>query len=129
MRLAPLLLVATLAIPASAGGGAEHLHWRRTYGEALLEARIRNIPVFVTRHKDECGRCERQRRAVLEQSSFIRFANAHVIPLVAHNERLHDEVEAVVDGEKVWRCPLIPVCAVGTTCGRRWTSTTRARKT
>jgi hypothetical protein len=28
------------------------VHWRRTYGEALLEARIRNVPVFLTRHKD-----------------------------------------------------------------------------
>jgi hypothetical protein len=28
------------------------LSWRRTYGEALLEARLRNVPVLVTRQKD-----------------------------------------------------------------------------
>ena len=28
------------------------VRWRHTYGEALLEARLRNVPVLVTRHKD-----------------------------------------------------------------------------
>jgi hypothetical protein len=28
------------------------LRWRRTYGEALLEARLRNVPVLITRQKD-----------------------------------------------------------------------------
>ena len=29
-----------------------HLQYRKTYLEALTEARIRNLPVFVSRHKD-----------------------------------------------------------------------------
>ena len=29
-----------------------HLDFKRTYGAALEEARIRNLPVFVSRHKD-----------------------------------------------------------------------------
>ena len=32
--------------------GVDVLRWRRTYGEALREARLRNVPVLVTRHKD-----------------------------------------------------------------------------
>lgn len=31
---------------------AEGVRWRRTYAEALREARLRNVPVLVTRHKD-----------------------------------------------------------------------------
>ena len=30
----------------------DHLEYRRTYEGALFEARIRNLPVFVSRHKD-----------------------------------------------------------------------------
>jgi hypothetical protein len=40
---------------ASLGGKAkepDHLIFRRTYEAALLEARIRNVPVLVSRHKD-----------------------------------------------------------------------------
>lgn len=29
-----------------------HARYARTYGEALWEARLRNLPVLVTRHKD-----------------------------------------------------------------------------
>jgi len=29
-----------------------HLDYRPSYEQALLEARIRNLPVFVSRHKD-----------------------------------------------------------------------------
>lgn len=51
-----LAVLALLAL-ASAGGVAAKdekpgLRWRRSYGEALLEARLRNVPVFVTRQKD-----------------------------------------------------------------------------
>lgn len=38
---------------ARGGESDEHLRWQRTYEDALFEARIRNVPVFVTRHKDE----------------------------------------------------------------------------
>jgi hypothetical protein len=30
-----------------------HLDYRKTYAEALLESRIRNLPVLVSRHKDD----------------------------------------------------------------------------
>ncbi len=30
----------------------KHLDFQATYAQALLEARIRNLPVFVSRHKD-----------------------------------------------------------------------------
>jgi hypothetical protein len=29
-----------------------HIEFRATYEQALLESRIRNVPVFVSRHKD-----------------------------------------------------------------------------
>ena len=32
--------------------GQDHLPYKKTYADALLEARIRNLPVFVSRHKD-----------------------------------------------------------------------------
>jgi hypothetical protein len=32
--------------------GAPHLRYRRSYAEALRVARLRNLPVFVSRHKD-----------------------------------------------------------------------------
>ena len=53
--LGALLLRVLAAGPRPAAGkdAAPTLDWRRTYGDALMEARIRNLPVFVTRHKDE----------------------------------------------------------------------------
>ena len=39
---------------ARAGDGeAKHLRYRKTYAEALLEGRIRNVPVLASRHKDD----------------------------------------------------------------------------
>ena len=46
------LLLATLAPGATAKGPDESVRWRHTYSEALLEARLRNVPVLVSRHKD-----------------------------------------------------------------------------
>lgn len=40
------------AAPAPAKEPPRSVRWRRTYGLALLEARLRNVPVLVTRHKD-----------------------------------------------------------------------------
>ena len=37
---------------AEAARAKEHLPFKRSYADALLEARIRNLPVFVSRHKD-----------------------------------------------------------------------------
>lgn len=61
-RTLPIALLLALAAPAfwlalrPAGAGedpAPHLRYRKTYAEALLESRIRNVPVLVTRHKDD----------------------------------------------------------------------------
>ena len=30
----------------------DHLRFCASYGQAMLEARIRNMPIFVSRHKD-----------------------------------------------------------------------------
>lgn len=60
--LAPGLLAAALLLGAGTTRAGEddakqatkgpHLDYRRTYEAALLEARIRNVPVFVSRQKD-----------------------------------------------------------------------------
>ena len=60
-----LCALAALLVAGFAGRGAEagkdkakakaakaHLEYRSTYEAALLEARIRNLPTFVSRHKD-----------------------------------------------------------------------------
>lgn len=54
-RLSALLLAPVLLFAAPAAGQEEdaNLAWRPDYGEALMEGRIRNLPVFVSRHKDE----------------------------------------------------------------------------
>ncbi len=38
--------------PAKKAKAEEHLDFQRSYGAALRQARIRNLPVFVSRHKD-----------------------------------------------------------------------------
>jgi hypothetical protein len=107
--LAGLAAVAAPVLAKDAEGRGDHLRWRPDYGEALLEARLRNVPVLVTRHKDECGRCTRMAAAVLHDAEFVRFANEHVVPLVAHNEMLHDQEEAKgADGAVTKRCALYP---------------------
>ena len=47
-----LLAAVTFASSAAAKEDPDVLRWRRTYAEALLEARLRNVPVWVSRHKD-----------------------------------------------------------------------------
>lgn len=45
---------AVVAHPVHAGDEKlAHLDYRRTYADALLESRIRNVPLLVTRHKDD----------------------------------------------------------------------------
>ena len=57
-RALGLLTVTALVFPAAAPAGEKkaktkaHLDYRSTYEQALLEARIRNLPLFVSRHKD-----------------------------------------------------------------------------
>ncbi len=52
--LAGAYWLAALPSCARAGDGEQpHLNYRRTYAEALLEGRIRNVPVLVTCHKDD----------------------------------------------------------------------------
>lgn len=51
-----LLCLTALVAPlptAAAPKAKPHLHFRTAYAEALLEARIRNVPILVSRHKDE----------------------------------------------------------------------------
>lgn len=51
---AAFLVALGVPSPSAAGPEAkEHLHFRKTYADALLEARIRNLPVLVSRHKDD----------------------------------------------------------------------------
>jgi hypothetical protein len=53
--IAVLPVLASLVVGgvAAAGGGKdEGLRYRRSYEEAMWEARARNLPIFVTRHKD-----------------------------------------------------------------------------
>jgi hypothetical protein len=115
MRLArPLALLAVVvaAVPVlakDAPDGQGHLRWRASYADALLEARIRNVPVLVSRHKDECSRCTRMYGAVFRNADFVTWANEHVVAFVAHNEMLHDQAEAAgPDGEKRKLCSLYP---------------------
>lgn len=54
LGLAALGLLAAVAFAASATAKepSDVPRWRRAYAEALLEARLRNVPVWVSRHKD-----------------------------------------------------------------------------
>jgi hypothetical protein len=115
------LLLLLFAAAASAGDakkapgkpGVDHLRFSRTYGAALWEARLRNVPVLVSRHKDECGRCVRQYGGVLTQKSFIRWADANLVVMIAHNQLGHEQLEtADAEGNVVRDCTLYP----GMTC-------------
>jgi hypothetical protein len=119
MRVAALALALTLAALSPAATRADetsdrpHVAYRATYEAALLEARIRNVPVFVSRHKDGCGRCTRQYQSVLVNPGFVKWANERVVVVVPHNELGHEPIEVEgPDGEVVERCPLYP----GLTC-------------
>ncbi len=49
--LACALLAPTL-LAGEAHPKGEHLRYVTDYGDALLEARVRNVPIFFSRHKD-----------------------------------------------------------------------------
>ena len=55
-----VVLAGGLAFLAFLGPGADagdkkaaHLDYKRTYLEALTESRLRNVPLIVSRHKDD----------------------------------------------------------------------------
>ena len=49
-----LAFLSFLGCPAGAGDEESgHLDYKRTYHEALLESRLRNVPLLVSRHKDD----------------------------------------------------------------------------
>lgn len=60
-RIVLALAVATVFLPAAAPGARAgddaappaHLDFRHTYAQALLESRVRNVPVLVMRLKDD----------------------------------------------------------------------------
>jgi Thioredoxin-like len=109
--IAFVAFVAGATVTASAGGSARapHVPWRHTYAEALFEGRVRNMPVYVTRHKDECGRCERMYREVLTNPDFAKWAADHVIPLVTHDGIGHPEIETRdAEGNVTKECSLYP---------------------
>ena len=48
-------------------------------------------------------------RSVLTQAGFVRWANEHLVVLVAHNELGHDPVvNENATGDEAHRCPLYP---------------------
>jgi hypothetical protein len=47
-----VLAAAVFTASAAAKEDPDVLRWRPTYAGALLEARLRNVPVLVSRHKD-----------------------------------------------------------------------------
>ena len=59
LRIPVALALATsflVVSPPADGGGAKgkpSLRFMRTYEAAMLEARIRGVPIFFSRHKDE----------------------------------------------------------------------------
>jgi hypothetical protein len=52
MRHALPALLVPLLLAGAARAEDDVLRYRRSYGEALREARVRNVPVLVSRHKD-----------------------------------------------------------------------------
>jgi hypothetical protein len=104
-----VVAAAVFAVSAAAKEETDTPRWRRTYADALLEARLRNAPVLVSRHKDGCGRCVRMHEAVFANKDFIRWSHEAVVMLVAHNELGHEEKKETDSyGNPVKRCTLYP---------------------
>jgi hypothetical protein len=100
---------AALGKEPEAAKASENVRWRRTYTDALLEARLRNLPILVTRHKDGCGRCERMHRNVILNKDFIAWSHDALVCFIAHNELGHPEEETTDSyGNKVKRCTRYP---------------------
>jgi len=51
VAIACALLAPTL-LAGEAHPKGDHLRYMTDYGDALLEARVRNVPIFYSRHKD-----------------------------------------------------------------------------
>lgn len=89
--------------------GKDSLRYLPSYEAAMLEARVRGVPIFFSRHKDGCGRCERQKASVFGTSAFRAWAAKHVVVLFAHNERGHEEDRATdAEGRETRSCTLYP---------------------
>lgn len=80
------------------------------FDAAVLEAKRRNVPVFLSLLFDTCGQCDRTRAELFRDPRFIAYCNENLVVIVGHQpgDAFEDPHPANADGT----CPLYP----GLTC-------------
>lgn len=84
----------------------EPLRMARTWGDALREARERNVPLLLSLQYDTCGQCDRTRVGLFRDREFIRFVNENAVLAVGQIpwDAADDPHPEDLDG----RCTLYP---------------------
>lgn len=79
--------------------------WRRSFWDAVDEARRRNCILFVTLHWDGCGNCDRFMSKITREPRFVSHVNTRVVPVlgVQHHPGMAPHA-SLPDG----RCPFHP---------------------
>lgn len=60
------------------------LRYARVWGDALREARERNVPILLSLQYDTCGQCDRTKVGLFRDPEFIRACNSEAVLVVGH---------------------------------------------
>jgi hypothetical protein len=82
------------------------LRLAKTWGDALREARERNVPLFLTLQYDTCGQCDRTKVGLFRDPDFVRACNSEVVMAVGHVA--HDGADDPHPEDPSGRCTLYP---------------------
>lgn len=82
------------------------LRFAAKWGDALREARERNVPILLSLQYDTCGQCDRTKVGLFRDPDFVRACNSEVVLVVGHVP--HDGGDDPHREDASGSCPLYP---------------------
>ncbi len=94
-------------------GLGPRVSWRRNWIKARVEARERNVPIYLVVHRDGDRICEGSRAALWNLREFAQFIDAECVPVAlilppAAGTKPHREIAESEDRLTLARCSIIP---------------------
>lgn len=111
MKRAIAGIIAVLGLSASAPQDSKNaIQWTKTWAEALTEAGARNVPIYLTIHKDACGDCLSVEKGTYPNPVVITAAK-NLVCVVAHAgakvwETNHGSTEIKQGKDKIKMCKI-----------------------
>jgi hypothetical protein len=95
--------------PGLPSAAAEPLRMARSWRDAYVEAKERNVPILLSLHYDSCGQCDRVKVGLFRVPAFVRYVNENAVLAVGQVpwDAADDPHPEGADG----RCTLYPELA------------------